>query len=54
MNKTDKVVKYLHIAEEINVEQKRGLYLKDRILKAEMIDKKRKEHFLLDKGSNPN
>ena len=49
LNKSDKVVKYLKIADEINVEQNHGLYLKDRILKAEMIDKKRREHFLLNK-----
>ena len=54
LNKSDKVVKYLRIADEINVEQKRGLYLKDRILKAEMIDKKKREHFLLDKENKGN
>lgn len=53
LDKTDKVVKYLRLAEEINVEQKRGLYLKDRILKAEIIDKKKREHFLLNKESSP-
>lgn len=49
LGKSDKVVKYLKIAEEINIEQKRGLYLKDRILKAEMVDKRKREHFLLNK-----
>lgn len=46
-----KVVKYLHIAEEINVEQNKGLYLKNRILKAEMVDKRKKEHFNLQRKS---
>jgi len=50
MGKTNKVVKYLKIAEEINVEQKKGLYLKNRILKAELVDKKKKEHFCLQKS----
>ena len=50
MGKTNKVVKYLRIAEEINIEQKKGLYLKNRILKAEMLDKKKREHFRLQKG----
>lgn len=45
----DKVVKTLKIAEEINVEQKRGLNLKERILKAEMLEKKKKEKFHLSK-----
>ncbi len=54
LGRPDKVVKYLKIAEEINVDQKRGLYLKDRILKAEMINKQRREHFLLDKNSKSN
>lgn len=54
LGKSDKVVKYLKIAEEINVEQKRGLYLKDRILKAEMFDKKKREHFLLSKDNQGN
>lgn len=45
----DKVVKTLKIAEEINVDQKRGLNLKERILKAEMLEKKKKEKFHLSK-----
>lgn len=49
IGRTDKVVKYLRIAEEINVEQNKGLYLKNRILKAEMLDKKKREHFYLQK-----
>ena len=45
----DKMVKSLQVAEEINVEQKRGLNLKERILKAEMLEKKKKEKFRLSK-----
>lgn len=52
VGKTSKVVKYLHIAEEINIEQNKGLYLKNRILKAEMLDKKKKEHFNLQRKNN--
>lgn len=54
LGKSDKVVKYLRLADEINVEQKCGLYLKDRILKAEIIDKKKREHFLLNKENKGN
>jgi len=50
INSTHKVVKYLRIAEEINVDQQIGLYLKNRIQQAEIINKKRVEYFNLQRG----
>lgn len=53
LNNSKKVLKYLKIADEINVNQNRGLNLKNRILRTEMSNRKR-EKFRLEKNEKKN
>ena len=48
LNNSKKSLKYLKIADELNLNQNRGLNLKNRILRAEMMNQK-KEKFHLEK-----